>query len=115
MSASEISTPASSLLSAWPPRFQRSVNTLCDYHQIYHIVHVDRLPHIITAGYLYSDAYMQALQGTGTTIGMPGIKERRLTLELSSHPGLHGGDCVPFYFSPRSIMLYLYTKIIILR
>ena len=36
------------------------------------------------------------------------IKERRLKeLTLSSHPGLHVGDCVPFYFCPRSIMLYL--------
>jgi hypothetical protein len=26
---------------------------------------------------------------------------------LSSHPGLFVGECVPFYFCPRSIMLYL--------
>ena len=39
---------------------------------------------------------------------MTGIKQRRLTeLTLSSHPGLHVGDCVPFYFCPRSVMLYL--------
>lgn len=39
---------------------------------------------------------------------MGGIKQRRLTqLTLSSHPGLHVGECVPFYFCPRSIMLYL--------
>lgn len=75
--------------------------------KIYHIVHVDRLPHIIAAGCLYSDAHMQAQQGMGTTIGMSTIKERRLTLGLSSHPGLHVGDCVPFYFCPRSIMLYV--------
>lgn len=44
----------------------------------------------------------------GTTIGMNGIKQRRLTeLRLSSHPDLHVGDCVPFYFCPRSVMLYL--------
>ena len=39
---------------------------------------------------------------------MNSIKERRLTLlHLSSHPGLLVGGCVPFYFCPRSIMLYL--------
>ena len=78
--------------------------------KIYHIVHVDRLPHIITAGYLYSDAYMQTRQGMGTTIGMSDIKARRLTLELNSHPSLHVGDCVPFYFCPRSVMLYLFYQ-----
>jgi len=26
---------------------------------------------------------------------------------LASHPGLFVGDCVPFYFCPRSVMLYL--------
>ena len=44
---------------------------------------------------------------TGTTIGISDIKERRLEAPLSSHPDLHVGDCVPFYFCPRSVMLYL--------
>jgi hypothetical protein len=36
------------------------------------------------------------------------IKQRRLNeLTLNSYPDLHVGDCVPFYFCPRSIMLYL--------
>lgn len=47
--------------------------------KIYHIVHVDRLPHIVTAEYLYADASMQMQQGMGTTIGMSSIKTRRLT------------------------------------
>lgn len=78
--------------------------------KIYHIVHVDRLPHVIAAGHLYSDARMQTQQGMGTTIGMTTIKARRLTLGLSSHIGLHVGDCVPFYFCPRSVMLYLFYR-----
>jgi hypothetical protein len=41
-------------------------------------------------------------------IGMNAIKQRRLSeLVLTSHPGLFVGECVPFYFCPRSIMLYL--------
>jgi len=44
----------------------------------------------------------------GTTIGMNEIKTRRLEeLTLTSHPGLFVGQSVPFYFCPRSVMLYL--------
>jgi hypothetical protein len=76
--------------------------------KIYHIVHVDRLPSIIAAGGLLSDAKVLELAKPGTTIGMGNIKERRLKeLQLKSHPGLFVGQCVPFYFCPRSIMLYL--------
>jgi hypothetical protein len=51
---------------------------------------------------------MASKVGFGTMIGMTSIKQRRLEeLTLSSHPGLHVGECVPFYFCPRSIMLYL--------
>lgn len=39
---------------------------------------------------------------------MSNIKHRRLhELTLASHPELHVGQCVPFYFCPRSVMLYL--------
>ena len=76
--------------------------------KIYHIVHVDRLPSILASDGLLSDAEMVNRDGAGTTIGMGGIKQRRLQeLSLESHPGLYVGQCVPFYFSPRSIMLYL--------
>lgn len=75
--------------------------------KIYHIVHADRLPSIIAGGGLWCDAEIVHRAPPGTTIGMNGIKQRRLQLFLSSHSGLHVGDCVPFYFCPRSIMLYL--------
>lgn len=76
--------------------------------KIYHIVHVDRMPSIIKDGFLWSDAETLRRACLGTTIGMNGIKQRRLTvLTLTSHPGLYVGACVPFYFCPRSIMLYL--------
>ncbi len=80
--------------------------------QIYHIVHVDRLPSMITDGYLWSDAEMARRSETktdvGTTIGMNRIKQRRLNeLMLASRPNLHVGQCVPFYFCPRSVMLYV--------
>ncbi len=76
--------------------------------KIYHIVHVDRLPSIINAGWLWCDAEIVRRLPSGTIIGMDAIKQRRLKeLTLTSHPDLHVGDCVPFYFCPRSIMLYV--------
>ena len=75
---------------------------------IFHIVHVDRLSSIIEDGCLWCDAEVERRKPDGTTIGMPGIKDRRLhELKLTSHPELYVGDCVPFYFCPRSVMLYL--------
>lgn len=76
--------------------------------KIYHIVHVDRLSSIIQSKGLWCDAEMIKHAGSGTKIGMEDIKSRRLNkCLLSSHPGLYVGACVPFYFCPRSIMLYL--------
>lgn len=75
--------------------------------KIYHIVHVDRLPSIVQHGGLWCDAEIIRRQATGTTIGMTSIKQRRLTLPVRCHPGDCVGDYVPFYFCPRSIMLYL--------
>ncbi len=79
-----------------------------DEPKIYHIVHVNRLPSVITDGHLWCDATMAQHGGAGTTIGMSTIKQRRLeALNLASHPQLHVGDCVPFYSCPRSVMLYV--------
>ena len=75
--------------------------------KIYHIVHVDRLSSIIADGNLWCDAHINQHGAPGTTIGMNDIKQRRLTNALQSHRGLHVGDCVPFYFCPRSVMLYV--------
>lgn len=82
--------------------------TLPAQPKIYHIVHVDRLPSIIADQHLWCDAEIIKRSLSGTTIGMGNIKQRRLNeLSLTSHPELRVGDCVPFYFCPRSIMLYL--------
>ena len=78
-----------------------------DNPKIYHIVHVDRLASIISAGHLYSDRIVQQNGLAGTNIGMTNIKERRLTNALSCHNSLNVGECVPFYFCPRSVMLFM--------
>ena len=79
--------------------------------KIYHIVHVDRLPSIIAQDGLLCDAEIAGRSPLGTTIGMNNIKQRRLNhLTLTSHPGLRVGECVPFYFCPRSVMLYVISQ-----
>ena len=76
--------------------------------KIYHIVHVDRLQSIIADGFLWCEAEVLRRTALGTTIGMNSIKQRRLKeLTLTCYPQLHIGDCVPFYFCPRSVMLYM--------
>lgn len=76
--------------------------------KVYHILHVDRLASIVTDGCLWCDSEIVRRVPPGTTIGMGSIKQRRLAeLALTSYPDLHVGDCVPFYFCPRSVMLYL--------
>ena len=82
-----------------------------DRPKLYHICHVDRLPSIVASGGLLSDAAVGQHNLAGTVIGMGNIKQRRLTdLQLASHPGLFVGQCVPFYFCPRSVMLFLIHK-----
>src|SRR5437016_7051316 len=45
--------------------------------------------------------------GPSAAIGMAAIKKSRLTLPLKCHKGDCVGDYVPFYFCPRSVMLYV--------
>lgn len=76
--------------------------------KIYHIVHIDKLQSIINSSELLSDSEVIRLGLGGTTIGMSAIKQRRLTeLTLATHQNLYVGECVPFYFCPRSVMLYM--------
>ena len=75
--------------------------------KIYHIVHCDRLPSIISDGNLWCDAEVRQRSSHGTSIGMESIKQRRLVNPLACHRNLRVGDCTPFYFCPRSVMLYV--------
>ncbi len=74
---------------------------------VFHITHVRNLASIIAAGGLRSDAAMLQAGGPSASIGISGIKQRRLSLEVSCHPGDKVGEYVPFYFCPRSIMLFV--------
>jgi ssDNA thymidine ADP-ribosyltransferase, DarT len=78
--------------------------------KVYHITHVDNLPRILADGCLLSDSAMNARGGPQTIIGMSTIKARRLSLPVTCHNGDCVGEYVPFYFCPRSVMLYIIYK-----
>ena len=76
--------------------------------KLYHITHVENLKVIARDGQLVSDREMIQRGGPSQMIGMSSIKRRRLEeIEVSCHQGTNAGDYVPFYFCPRSVMLYV--------
>ncbi len=76
--------------------------------KIYHITHVDNLASLVADGVLLSDAEMIKRGGPKQAIGMSAIKRRRVEeLEVATQPGTKVGDYVPFYFCPRSVMLFV--------
>lgn len=76
---------------------------------IYHITHIDNLPGILKDGGLHSDAAMAARDPK--LIGYTEIKKRRLNEIHVPCCGYHYvGDFVPFYFCPRSPMLFTINK-----
>lgn len=76
--------------------------------KIYHITHIDNLPNIASSTGLVSDANRIASGLICSLVGMSTIKQRRLDeIEVSCHSGTRVGQYVPFYFCPRSIMLYI--------
>lgn len=79
--------------------------------KIYHITHVDNLAGIAAAGCLWSDRERIDRGLSCSLVGMSTIKQRRLDeIEVDCHTGTKVGEYVPFYFCPRSIMLYILHK-----
>lgn len=77
--------------------------------KIYHITHIRNLKRIIADQTIWSDAKRIAQNCTCELIGLDTIKKRRLEeLEVKCNPGTKVGEYVPFYFCPRSIMLYIF-------
>ena len=76
--------------------------------KIYHITHANNLEGILERGGLLSDARMIREGGPAQAVGMSKIKRRRLEeIEVTCHPGTKVGEYVPFYYCPRSVMLYI--------
>ncbi len=71
---------------------------------------MDNLPSIVSTGGLLSDSLVIARRISPVGIGMSKLKATRLTLPINCHPGTFVGDYVPFYFCPRSVMLFIIHK-----
>lgn len=72
---------------------------------IYHFTRVEHLASIVGSG-LVCDRRAQTTGLLSIEIGNQGIKERRLCRPVPVEPGGSVGDYVPFYFAPRSPMMY---------
>jgi len=87
------------------------VSPLPAHPKIYHITHVNNLASIVNDRKLLPDAAMLERDSPSVTIGMSAIKRRRIQeINVLCHPGTKVGDYVPFYFCPRSVMLFLIHK-----
>lgn len=80
-----------------------------DQTLIYHITDIENLPGILAGGGLRSDAAMA--QHSPAVIGYGHIKQRRMTeIQVDCCGGRFVGEFVPFYFCPRSPMLYTVNR-----
>lgn len=75
--------------------------------RIYHITHGSNLASIAAAGELRSDRATRGDGSCSASVGMGRIKDRRLKSPIPQAPSTTVGEYVPFYFCPRSVMLYL--------
>ena len=79
--------------------------------KIYHITHVRNMSQIAQTGVICSDAKRIDLGLDCEIVGMSRIKHRRLyEIEVHCYSGTRVGEYAPFYFCPRSIMLYILHK-----
>lgn len=81
-----------------------------EHPRVYHITPVSSLESIIEDGLLYSEKALLDNGRTAGAVGMGHIKERRFKIAVPCHPGTTVGEYVPFYFCPRSVMLFLLYK-----
>ncbi|NJK74431.1 MAG: DUF4433 domain-containing protein [Richelia sp. CSU_2_1] len=77
---------------------------------IYHITHIDNLESIISAGGLLAYNTMHTARIHYTNIACENIQYRRATFRVPCGVGGVLHDYVPFYFAPRSPMLYSINK-----
>ncbi len=76
--------------------------------KIYHITHINNLDNILSDQVIWSDAKRIEMGMDCEIVGMSKIKQRRFEeIEVTCHSGTKVGQYVPFYFCPRSVMLYI--------
>jgi hypothetical protein len=74
---------------------------------IYHITHLNNLPLILQHGRLYCNSQRAQLGIQHINIAHQTIQDRRAATRVPLPPGGVLHDYVPFYFAPRSPMLYV--------
>jgi hypothetical protein len=70
---------------------------------IFHITHINNLENILSSGFLYS---INTLIKNHTSIASEDVQKKRASKGVTQHPYGVLHDYVPFYFAPRSPMLY---------
>jgi len=84
------------------------MSPLPDNPKIYHITHVENVEKIVRDGALWSDAERIRRGLACEIVGMREIKRRRLEeIKVDCHAGTMVGGYVPWYYCPRSVMLYI--------
>jgi hypothetical protein len=73
---------------------------------IYHITHIRNLPNVLKDGGLWCDHIVSERNLAFVSIAHQHIKDRRAAKQVTCPPGGMLADYVPFYFAPRSPMLY---------
>lgn len=77
---------------------------------IYHITHIDNLESILAEGGLLAYNVMLETQTNYTNIAYENIQDRRARIRVPCGAGGVLHDYVPFYFAPRSPMLYTISQ-----
>jgi len=77
---------------------------------IYHITHIRNLPNIIKDGGLWCDHIVSDRNLAHVSIAHQHIKDRRSAKQVPCSTGGTLANYVPFYFAPRSPMLYAISR-----
>ncbi|MEG4999761.1 type II toxin-antitoxin system toxin DNA ADP-ribosyl transferase DarT [Microcoleus sp. B4-D4] len=77
---------------------------------IYHITHIENLESILSEGGLLAYNVMLETQTNYTNIAYENIQDRRARIRVPCGSGGVLHDYVPFYFAPRSPMLYTINR-----
>lgn len=77
---------------------------------IYHITDTDNLPSILACGGLRPCRWLINNSHPYTNIAYETIQDRRAITTVPCGPGGTLHDCIPFYFGPRSPMLYTINR-----
>ncbi|MFD7893490.1 DUF4433 domain-containing protein [Streptomyces sp. NPDC059568] len=77
---------------------------------VYHFTHMRNLPSVLDQGCVNCDRIVREDGSLRVECGDRDIKERRRSRKVDPPPGGVVADYVPFYFAPRSPMLYKISK-----